>query len=304
MGVRVVCSGNVPDFNFQIHQAFIYEQVESLKKLDTSLQFEYFFIKKGGFNGYLQAWKQLRKLPKSDIIHAHGGLASFLSVMLFRERVISTFHGSDINLKKVRWLSAIASFFSKKSIYVSNELLNKSIIQGKPAVIPCGVDMDLFKPITMQDCRKKLGLDISKKYLLFSSSFSNPVKNFSLLQAAVALWPGNPPEILELKNISRTNVPLYMNAANICVLCSFTEGSPQFIKEALACNRPVVSTNVGDVRELFGNSENCRITTFEASDLCQAIVSLIDALESNGRNNMKNYDLGKIASQILTIYQN
>lgn len=306
MKVRIVCSGTKADFNFEIHQAFIYDQIQSIIQLDKSIQFEYFFIEKGGFSGYFNAWRNLlkqQKLNPCNLIHAHGGLPALLSVLQFKEPVISTFHGSDINKSKVKWFSAIASFLSKKSIYVSQNLLNKAIIRGKAQVIPCGVDLDLFKPLNMDECRKSLGLNPEKKYLLFSSSFDNPVKNFGLLKEALELWPGTPAEVIELKGIPRSKVPLYMNAANVCVLTSLSEGSPQFIKEAMACNRPVVATNVGDISELFGNSINCRFTTFEPSKLCEILVSLVDASESNGRSQMQNYELGKIASRVLTIYR-
>ncbi|MEX1189804.1 MAG: glycosyltransferase [Bacteroidia bacterium] len=306
MRIRIVCSGTMPDFNFRLHQAFIYDQIEALKQLDKSLEFEYFYIKKGGLTGYFRAWRDLLKQQKQspcDIIHAHGGLPAFLSILQFREKVISTFHGSDINLSKVRLPSAVAAIFSKKSIYVSEQLLEKSIFKGNPAVIPCGVDLSLFKPLQMKECRDKLGLETSKKYILFSSAFNNPVKNYPLLSETLKLWKGEAPEVLELKNISREEVPLYMNAANVCVLCSFTEGSPQFIKEAMACNRPIVSTNVGDVLELFGESVNCEITTFDAQILCEKIAKLIDESKSNGRSRMLNYEQGMIAEKILAIYR-
>lgn len=306
MKVRIVCSGTKANFNFEIHQAFIYDQIQSIIKLDSSVQFEYFFIEKGGFSGYFNAWRSLVKEQKQNpcnLIHAHGGLPALLSVMQFKEPVVSTFHGSDINISKVKWFSAVASFLSKKSIYVSQNLLNKAIIRGKAEVIPCGVDLDLFKSLNMHECRKLLGLDSSKKYVLFSSAFDNPVKNFGLLKDALELWPENPPEVIELKGVRRESVPFYMNAANVCVLTSFSEGSPQFVKEAMACNRPVVATNVGDISELFGNSINCRFTTFEPSKLYEILFSLVEKDESNGRSQMQNYELGKIASQVLTIYQ-
>lgn len=303
MKILIVCSATSTNFNLQIHQAFIYEQVESIKKIDKSTHFDYFFIKEKGLKGYFKALLDLRKRKKSDLIHAHGGLPAFLSVLLFREPVISTFHGSDINSGKTKLISAIAAFLSRKSIYVSPHLREKSLYKRKSVVIPCGVNLELFKPREMADCRRMLNLETTGKYILFSSAFSNPVKNYPLLKAALQLWEGEPPRVIELKGIAREQVPVFMNAANICVLTSFSEGSPQFIKEALACNRTVVATPVGDIKELIGNSSNCRITNFTPHDLCNSIVQLINESESNGRESMKSYDLGVIAAEVLKVYK-
>lgn len=305
MKVRIVCSGTVPNFNFEIHQAFIYDQVESIKRLDKSITFEYFFISKGGFSGYFNAWKLLlaeQKRNPCDVIHAHGGLAAFISVMQFKEPVISTFHGSDINLPKSRVISGIAASLSRASIFVSKGLKKKALFKGNATVIPCGVDLAMFKPMDKIPCRKTLGLDENKKYILFSSSFDNTVKNFGLLKQALELWGSDAPEVLELKGVRREMVPVYMNAADVCVLCSFTEGSPQFIKESMACNKPIVATNVGDIVELFGDSANCKITTFEAYDLLEKLKSLIKESESNGRSRMEQYELSKIASKTIIQY--
>ncbi|MEZ5173512.1 MAG: glycosyltransferase [Bacteroidia bacterium] len=302
MKILIVCSATSRNFNLQIHQAFIYEQVESIKVIDKSIQFDYFFIKQKGLSGYLKALLELRNSKKYDLIHAHGGLPAFLSVLLFREPVISTFHGSDINSRKTKLISAFASLLSRKSIYVSQQLKEKALYKRNSVVIPCGVNLELFQPLKMEACRRTLNLDEKKKYILFSSSFSNPVKNFPLLEAALKLWVGAPPEVIELKGIGRELVPLYMNAVDVCVLTSFSEGSPQFIKEALACNRPVIATPVGDIKELIGNSHNCRITNFTPDDLSNSIVQLINENISNGRENMKSYELGFIAAKVLKVY--
>lgn len=295
----------MPNFNFEIHQAFIFDQVESIKRCDKSITFEYFFISKGGFSGYFNAWKRLlaeQKRNPCDVIHAHGGLAAFISVMQFKERVIATFHGSDINLPQSRLISGLAASLSKTSIFVSEGLKKKALFQGNAAVIPCGVDLEMFKPRDKTTCRKSLGLDENNKYILFSSSFDNPVKNFGLLKQALEIWGNDAPQVLELKGVRREMVSIYMNAADVCVLCSFTEGSPQFIKESMACNKPIVATNVGDIVELFGESANCKITTFDASDLLEKLKSLIKEKESNGRSRMEQYELGKIASEIIFQY--
>jgi glycosyltransferase involved in cell wall biosynthesis len=306
MKIKIVCSGNTPDFDFKKHQAFIYDQVEAVKNLDTEIKFDYFFISGKGWKGYLSEFKRLKREINQhpcDIIHAHFGLACFLASLQRRVPVVSTFHGSDINHRVVRWLSGIASMLSSASVFVSKKLMEKALVAKNPFIIPCGVDLSLFKPIDKDTCRKTLKLEKNKKYLLFSSAFTNPVKNYQLLKTALENWGDSPPEVLELWNRSREEVPLWMNAADICVLTSISEGSPQFIKESLACNRPVIATDVGDISEVFQGVDNAIIVNFEAPSVQTAIRKLLPENKSNGRSKMTHFDHLQTARKIIAVYK-
>jgi teichuronic acid biosynthesis glycosyltransferase TuaC len=306
MKVRIVCSGTRPDFDFKIHQAFIYDQVEAIKELNNDIQFRYFFIRQKGISGYLNEFRRLRKSIQEDpcdLIHAHFGLAAFLAALQRKEPVIATFHGSDINNAKTRLISALVNILARASIFVSEGLRKKSCAALRSFVIPCGVDLSLFFPRDRTVCRQELGLDPEKKYVLFASHFDNPVKNYKLLEEALKQWDGVKPIVLELKNRARAEVPVLMNAADVCVLTSFSEGSPQFIKEALACNRPVVATNVGDISELLSGVENCRITTFEPENVKQSLKLLINKNQSNGREFLSRFDHHHTAEAVIQVYK-
>ena len=143
MKVLIVCSGNAAigeQFELKIHQAFIHEQVESLKSL--GVEFDYYFIKDKGSNGYLKHYlllkRELRK--KYDLIHAHNGLCGFIANLQKRVPVITTFHGSDINLLWLRMISYFPLIKSSQSIFVSESQLKKVFIKSKINVIPCAVD--------------------------------------------------------------------------------------------------------------------------------------------------------------------
>ena len=110
-------------------------------------------------------------------------------------------------------------------------------------------------------------------------------------------------QIIELKNYSREEVALLMNAADLALMTSPNEGSPQFIKEALACNCPVVSTDVGDVRENIGSIAGCFITSFEAADISAKIQQAFGVGRIDGQERVKRFNLDFIARRILTIYQ-
>ncbi len=308
MRVLLVCSGNAPHFDLQMHQAFIYEQVESLKELDATLEFDYFFITGRGIRGYLSCFPrfiQQLKRGRYHLVHAHFVLSSLLANMQRRVPVITTFHGSDINDSRLRLLSLLASVMSRKAIYVSQSLRDKALYAPPKTsvVIPCGVNLALFVPGCKSQSRQQLGLLPDKTYILFSSAFSNPVKNYGLARQAVARLNDPAIEVIELKNYTRHQVALLLTAVDLALITSFSEGSSQFLKEALACNCPVVSTDVGDARLVMQGIAGCSVTSHEPQDVA---VGIRNALRHQNpvqsRDHVARFDSQLIASQIRYVY--
>ena len=227
---------------------FIVEQAESLIK--HGIEIEYFTIQGKGFRGYLTNYKKYvdkLKQSKFDLVHAHYGLAALLAVLQRNVPVIITLHGSDVNMKRNRKFSQLAYILSAKTIIVSDSM--KKIIRAKHArVIPCGVDLELFKPRKENIKPDFVKTELRKINILFASQFDEPVKNYPLAKKAVNLLNDKDIQLIELKDYNRNQVVSLMNFVNVCILTSFSEGSPQFIKEAMACNRPIVSVDVGDVK--------------------------------------------------------
>ncbi len=306
--VLIVCSGNAPNFKFEVHQAFVFDQVNAISKNYPEVNFDYFFIQGTGINGYLSNLKRLKrrlKVQKFDIIHAHFALSGLLANLQRSVPVVCSFHGSDINLLKNRFISIIVAILSKKTIYVSNKLYNKAIFKKDKNIIPCGVDFGIFNTIEKKLAQQKMNLNSSKKYILFSSSFTNKIKNYQLLKEALGLLKSRNIEILELKDYSREEVALLINAADICVMTSLSEGSPQFIKEAMACNCPIVSTEVGDVKDLISGTDGSYLTSFDPFDVAEKIkMAFAFGKRTNGRENIQQLDNNKIAKRIVSIYEN
>ena len=191
MKVLIVCSGNYPEpiANFSIYKAYIYDQIEALRKYHN-IQFDIYFIVGKGMMGYFSNIVKLRRRIKSnhyDLVHAHYSLSAIVSMISSPIPVVITFHGSDINIPILNIISSCLSRLPKETIIVEQNLYNKLLIKPrKKNIIPCGVDFDLFYPEPMELCKKIEGLSLEKDYLLFSSSFARPVKNYSLCQAALS----------------------------------------------------------------------------------------------------------------------
>lgn len=298
MKVLIVCSGNRKGIS-----PFIREQSLSLEKLGVEIDF--FLVSQGGFKGYgknIRKLKQKINSSKPDLLHAHYGLCGFLCSFQRKVPFILSLHGSDINISWVRAFSKIAMRFSAANIFVSEKLFLKSGAR-KGVVIPCGIDLEIFYPRDKQESRQKMGLKPEGKYILFSSGFDNKDKNFTLAEAAVKLLGNSDVELIALKNYSREEVALLMNAADLALMTSLNEGSPQFIKEALACDCPIVSTDVGDVKENIGSIEGCFVTSFEAEDIKTKIQLAFGVGKVNDHGDMKRFNLDFVAAEVLNIYK-
>ena len=307
MKVLIVCSGNAKNFSFQINQAFIYDQVEAIKKLNDKIEFDYFFIKGKGWKGYLKNLKLLKekiKIGDYSFIHAHSGDSVLLASLQRIVPVVGTYHGSDLNRKKNRVLSNIANILSKKSIVVSNKLYGKLWFKKDAQVIPCGVDFDLFYPESKEKARELLNVPMDKAVILFSSAFANTVKNYSLAESAINLAGYKDALVMELKGYKRNQIKDLMNAADLALMTSFREGSPQFIKEAMACNTPIVSTDVGDVKENIAQTKGCFITSFDVDEVAQKINAAIAFKgKTKGREDIYFLDNKIIAKKIINLYK-
>lgn len=306
MRILIVCSGTAPNFNFSIHQAFIHEQIEAVKK-KYELDYDIFLIKSKGVHGYLKAIFDLHKKLKKesfDLIHSHYSFSGIIPLFQLRIPTVVTFHGSDINDKKFTFISNIVHLFSKHSIFVNYNLYEKLLIKKNNFnVIPCGIDLDVFFPFDKNEARQKLGLDINRKYILFSSSFDNKVKNYQLAKAAINLID-NDIILLELKNRTRAEVNLLLNAVDLLLITSFHEGSPQIVKEALACNCPILSTPVGDVRKNISFVNNCKIVDYNPHNISFEIRKILSSGQrSNGRRKVLLYDNNIISEKIYNVYQ-
>jgi len=217
--------------------------------------------------------------------------------------VVTTYHGTDINIAKSYYFSMISSWLSKRNIFVSEKLAHKARAGSRSSIIPCGINMDIFSPYDKEKAREIMNLDKEKNYVLFASAFNNPMKNAALAKSAVKK-AGTHIHLIELKGYSRNEVMLLLNACDAALMTSFMEGSPQFVKEAMACNCPVVTTNVGSVKEIIDGTEGCYICENDAEEIAEKLkLVLASQKRTDGHFKIIHLDNKVIADRIISVYE-
>lgn len=286
---------------------FIVEQVEALRRL--GVEFDYYGVHGKGIGGYLSNRSSLVDKIREynpDLIHAHYGLSGLLANLQRTVPVVTTFHGSDIHEGgRNILLSRISIWLSAYNIFVTEQLQKQAGYHGKKqCVIPCGIDTITIHPMERAEARKKLGWDTSGKYVLFAGAFDNEVKNSPLAKAASSLIPDV--HLMEMRGYSREQVNWAMNAANCLLMTSHREGSPQVVKEALTCGTPVVSVDVGDVKEVTKGIDGCYVTTYDAKELAERMKKAFvfhDKTKGPQRIADRGLSNENIAKRILDIYE-
>ena len=308
MKVLFVCSGNFQG-KFEHAQVFVHEQMESLRSL--GIHCDLFLIVGKGKSGYFRNAIAIRRKTKAadyQLIHAVFGFSGLAAALQRRVPVITSFIGSDIHSNS-KLITKLVLFLSCYSIFVENKLVSLSGATKRYSIIPFGIDTQIFKPSNKLLARKQLNYNTDEKIIVFASSFLRPDKNFTLAQKAMQ-YLDIPFRIIELgKSYTREELALFYNAADLFLMTSLHEGSPQTIKEAMACNCPIVSTDVGDVKEVLGNTDGTYLSSYDPKNVAEKIQLALEFAATKGRTNGREriIELGldnqQIAQRIYKVYQ-
>lgn len=338
---------------------FIEEQIVALQQ--TGVEIIRYGVTGKGITGYLRELPALRRFIRAerpDIVHAHFGLSGLLANLQRLVPVVTTYHGSDINVPSVLRFSKIAMRLSTHDIFVSqrNMALALGKVQAqhiverastqpegrlhhtpytKHTLLPCGVKLTDDQLTSRTEARKALGIADDAKIVLFAGAFNNAIKDPELAKEtifevnrmislsledvdssetlSILSSNNNAPsltgeiELKELKGFSRIQVNQLMCAANCLLMTSRTEGSPQVIKEAMACGCPIVSVDVGDVAERTSGVEGCYVVpSREPKDIAEALLqAIISEGRTNGRERIIEMGLSneQVAERLIAIYQ-
>jgi glycosyltransferase involved in cell wall biosynthesis/O-antigen/teichoic acid export membrane protein len=244
-----------------------------------------------------RALKRLLHAYRPDLVMVHyGTVTALFTVLSSSVPVVITFHGSDLNATPSdgrvrdflgRLFSQIAAFFAAGIICVSESLRSRLWWRREEVhVLPMGVDLGLFKPMDCAECRTAMGWREDERIVLFNNN--NPgVKRIDIARAAIerVQASGIRARLVALEGaIPPERMPVLMNAADALLLCSDREGSPTMVKEAMACGLPVVTSDVGDVRERLRGVAPGAVVGQDAESLATALIGVLrNGSRSNGR---------------------
>ena len=295
--MRILAITNMyPSVEFPGRGVFVQEQIKGLCAIGVDVSVLFVDRRQEGPLAYYRMRNKIARAVTEfdpDVIHVmYGGvMADQVARGGYGRPLMVTFHGSDLLGENLSgWMRKIISrygvYCSRRAASAANGVvvvarhlvaaLNGAISLDKVHVIPCGIDLERFKPMNPLLCKQKLGWRADAFHVLFASSNGDPVKRPALAKAAVAqMSHGNrPPELHYLTGVSNAEVPMWLNASDALLLTSMHEGSPTVVKEALACGLPVVSVDVGDVAERIESIEGCHLAQPEPADLA-AKLSLV-----------------------------
>ena len=292
---------------------FVKEQVESLREIGVDCDVFFCNGQDKGFRKYVTYipklwWKSMT--GGYDIIHCHHALSGVLlwltGAPIFKKVVLS-YQNDPSHEWGDKWFRRFDRHFKKFIIKNTSPYLDKP----KFVYLPNGTNSLFFKPMDRNQCRIKLGWDPEKRYILFmdSNSKKRTQKRHDRYEEVMGLLKRVYDNIVsvELTNTPREEIPVYMNACDLHLITSDFEGSPNSVKECLCCNTPVVSTDVGNVRDMMGDIPGCYVSgSFSAEELAECVKKALESNEPfNGRELFlaKGYGMEVVAEKLKALYE-
>lgn len=298
--------------------SFVKAQMESLVPLGVNFDVLFVNGRESQLN-YLRGIHQVRKRIREkdyDLVHAHFGLSGWMAHWQKGVPIVVSFMGDDVLGRPARsGRITLVGHFLRISGHQAARWADAVIVKSRQMadvlgvqsahIIPNGVNLDLFRPMEQAEARKTLCLDPGKKFVLFPYHPSESRKRFDLIRSAVLQAREKVPEleILTVNSLPQNQVATYMNAADVLVMASMLEGSPNAVKEAMATNLPVITVDVGDAADLIGPTEGCHLVPREAPAIAEKIIEVCRCgKRTNGREWIRKHSMETVAEQIVKVY--
>jgi len=312
----LVITSEWPTKEHQEYVPFLVNEVNRLRNYGLGIEIFSFTGHKNPIN-YLKAWISIRKsydISSFDLIHAEWGQSALLALPKKLPLVV-TLRGSDLEGivdSKGRYtfagriLRMVSRFVARIAdhVIVVSESLAKYIPDVPHTVVPVCLDTTLFNPIDKEEARKKLNLPLDRKLILFASNPNRPEKRFFLAKEAVDLLKEKT-ELIVTNRIPHDQMALFFNACDVLLITSSHEGSPTIVYEALACNLPIVSVDVGDVRKRIENINGCYISqNDDPNEIAQCLKKVLSNDERiDGFSKIIEFDTEHFCNSMKDIYE-
>jgi glycosyltransferase involved in cell wall biosynthesis len=298
--------------------SFVSTQVESLRQSGVEVEL---LVLSGKVRKliYPKGVLQLRRrlVDRSiDLVHAHYGYVGMVARTQWQVPVVVTFHGDDLmgtigpqgqrrHFSRLVGRASQALANCVDAVIVQNRQMANLIPKANAHIIPHEIDFDVFQHTPKAQARSILGLDPSKKYLLFAANPTIPVKRFPLAQAVAELFTREDSgiELLVIHTETQPRLALYMSACDALLFPSYQEGSPNVVKQAMACNLPIVATDVGDIRDVIGGTAGCYVCDPTVEAFAEALRQILSTCErTQGRDDVQQFDTPIIARRVIDLY--
>lgn len=314
-----VSSGRQGDAN-----PIIKNQGESLR--NTGIELEYFVVSGRGWKSYIKSIKPLRKKIQEcgyDVVHAHYSWCAYLTgiaMVGLRVPIVVSLMGNDI--LDHWWYPVLARIVARckpwNAVIVKSHEMKTRVGISRAIVVPNGVNMERFKEEPKEKCQGILGWDSAKAHVLFPARREDTRKNWPLAYGAIELLNKridnktfnvghlDSIELHEMNGVKNENTPILYNAADAAVLPSFYEGSANALKEAMACNCPIVTTDMGDCRERVEGCEGCYVAnTYEVGEFAELLEKALKHGKTKGRERLLADGIAdyQIAERLIKIYE-
>jgi glycosyltransferase involved in cell wall biosynthesis len=314
--------GGLPTVQCPWIQPFVSSQVESLRKIGLDLDvLNLSESDRRGWKKYLGGIFELRDRIKAKtygLIHAHYSYCGWVSrfqhgipviVSLMGDDLTGTVDGCGQRTFRGKIDASLTKILTKivDHVIVKSEKMAKLISRNDiVSVVPNGVDLELFKPMDRSYAREYFALDLKQKVILFPADPEDSRKNYALAQGAIRVLQARsafPCFLWVFWRHRQAEVAIAMNAADVLLVTSFSEGSPNIIKEAMACNLPIVSVRVGDVAEVTSGSQNCYLADYDPLDIASRLEAVLKSnARSDGRQHIEHLRLEAVAARLVAVY--
>lgn len=298
---------------------FSKRQIQDLR-LEGLEVFEYYLESRTNWRYLFNEIFRLRSMVRQiqpDIVHAHyGTMTAFIGTFSGAKKFAITFHGSDLNyvksefiLKEIfaKLLSQLAVLRADAIFCVSKRLQAKLWWRKNiSVVIPFGVSTEKFYPIDKSEARLRLNIPLDSRLVLFNNSA--PVKRYDIALSAIEMLKDRlgKVDLYPLSGgVEYDKMLLLLNACDCLLICSDSEGSPVMVKEAMACNLPIVGTDVGDVVDVISGSSPSAVSKQIPEQIALALCQVMsEGIRSNGRQliEVKSLDSKGITSRVMDVY--